>query len=223
MARLTRRVYRLTMASSKPPNETFLFGNGPVLVLGLVTVAVVALVFREVRHASERVDEVARSTESLRQQIAALQNPPDPGPGRYPERLRAGPTGDDLPPGEAGGPPRGERGQRGGQWQECTGEVAPEVVSRLMSENSLAFMVCYRQRLDENPELAPQVTIEAKVDAEGHLVEARVGAPVQDEAFFECLLELVVRLQFGEVTGGECAVVRLPFDFSSSDEAPEGD
>ena len=196
---------------STPEHPSFLSRHGAALSLGLVTVVAAALVIVKVREVSEQVTGIARDTEALSRQIAELR-------AEVADRAAA-PADDDARYDDTGEVSRTpENGEANGeQWDECTGQVDPDVVTRMMQESSREFRACYERRLAENPDLSPLVTVEARVDAEGRITAARVGAPDQDESFFDCLLQLAVRLEFSSPAGGECAVVRLPFDFSSSE------
>ncbi len=176
--------------------------------MGVVVVAAVLLVYAEVQSVSDQVRAVAQTNEQLGERVEdlreAIPQPPPRGPAR-------GPMGGPAP---GGGPPPGGGEAPGDDWAACTGQVPRAVVDRVLDETEGDFQECYGRRLGEEPDLAGEVNIEVKVNSEGEMIEARVSGDFQDEALFQCLLDLATRLDFGEVEGGDCAVVRLPFRFA---------
>lgn len=214
------------MGSNNSDGENnYLRQQGPVLLLTLIAVAVVALAYREIRVVSTRVDELSTSNAELQEQLTsfeselmrALKAPP---PGR-----RGGPGRPDGPPGRGpdgpsrGGPddiqegPSREGDPRGSDWSECTGEVPQETVDRLLADNSAPFRQCYLDAGGNVDEIEGLV-IELKVDASGNMEEARIGSTAENRELFDCMMGLVSRLSFGAPSGGQCAVVRMPFDFA---------
>ncbi len=228
-------------------DNSYLRQQGPLLLLGLIVVALLALTYREIRDVSSRLEDLTEESEALASQFTSFEtefnrviNEPLPGgpegpggpPGEGPygpppgEGPGGGPGGPGGPGGGPGGPGGGPGGPGGGpdggyertdprqnSWDECTGVIPQETIDRLLAENTARFRQCYEDEGGDVEELQ-RIVIELRVNAEGNMEEARIGAAQQSEALFDCMMGMASRLEFGPVERGPCAVVRLPFDFS---------
>lgn len=149
--------------------------------------------------------------------VAVAPTPPPPDPGLYipPAIPDAGPVPD------AGGPAKVKRiikyvnaGGDGGDFSECNGEVARAAAARVVSENRAQLRSCYERGLKRKNALQGSVRITLKVGRSGSVEGTKIGGSLSDAEVFSCMRGIASRWRFPAPTGGSCAVVEAPFNFS---------
>jgi hypothetical protein len=65
-----------------------------------------------------------------------------------------------------------------------------------------------------NNVLQGDMTLRLKVGSTGKVVNTQVAGSIRDQAVFACVRTLAQMWTFPVPTGGDCAVVQVPFKFS---------
>jgi hypothetical protein len=126
--------------------------------------------------------------------------------GNAPARMDAGPSPDaSLPiaPPSATEP----------EWQ-CTGTIPRAQVLETVGRHGQTIFDCYAQLRNDRPEATGTIELRLLVRAEG-VVEAQVRGPLQEPRFHSCVQRSLAAWRFAPPTGGDCAVVSVPFGFRS--------
>lgn len=98
-----------------------------------------------------------------------------------------------------------------GEW-ECSGDLAG--AAKVVHENSAQVRSCYERRLKMNNALQGELHLKLKVGANGKVVASAVSGSLHDEEVNACVRKLAQSWTFPLPTGGNCAVVQVPFQFS---------
>lgn len=120
---------------------------------------------------------------------------------------------------DAGPPPEAEEAVRRtprastGEW-DCSGELPREAVASVVRSFDAQIRSCYERRLKANPLLSGTMSLEVKVGASGGVEGVQVGGSLRDRDVFSCVRGVATRMRFPAVSGGSCAVLRVPFEFS---------
>jgi hypothetical protein len=99
----------------------------------------------------------------------------------------------------------------GGEW-ECSGDLPDP--GKIINENRAQIRSCYERRLKVNNVLQGDLTLRVKVNAAGKVVATSVGGSIRDQEVFSCVRNLAQTWTFPVPSGGACAVVQVPFQFS---------
>ena len=150
---------------------------------------------------------------------------PDAGPGiRRPTALGTQqleipePEPDGGPPFDAGGPRiRYITRYVAGDW-ECSGDIPQATVRSTLAEYKTQMRNCYERRLKVNNTLQGSVSLSLKVSASGSVVGVQVGGSLRDNDVFSCVRTIAQSMRFPAPTGGACAVVRVPYNFTPHTE-----
>ena len=150
--------------------------------------------------------------------------PPAPAPPPPPSVERVNPMAqpdlvlDDQKPQDAGAPApeptavkKPPSGHKTADW-ECSGDIAN--ARAVINENSAQVRSCYERRLKINNVLQGNVRLQLKVGANGKVVATQAGGTLHDEQVFACMRNLASTWSFPAPSGGSCAVVSVPFQFS---------
>ena len=97
------------------------------------------------------------------------------------------------------------------QW-DCTGDLPG--ASQVVNENRPQIRSCYERRLKVNNVLQGNMTLKLKVGGAGKVAAAQVTGSLRDPEVFACVRKLAQTWTFPVPTGGSCAVVEAPFQFS---------
>ena len=126
--------------------------------------------------------------------------------------------GDGPPPGD--GPALEESGQR--QVPDPTDDDDPEVgdfcqpsdIQRVVQARSQAIQHCYERRLQVDPQLSGNLTMNWRVELDGSPSNIRVMESTLNDAEVEgCVSRTIERMQFDQPDGGMCEI-NYPFVFS---------
>lgn len=159
----------------------------------------------------------------------------DPGPvvaaqvdaGIAPVDRSAGTVEDDLVIPEiepdAGPPP--DAGQRvryvtryvggggGGNWN-CSGEIPSAAAAARLAQSQVQFRNCYERRLKVNHQLEGRVNVSMRVSRTGAVDAVSVGGTLRDGEVLSCVRRIANGIRFPAPTGGSCAVVAAPLNFT---------
>jgi hypothetical protein len=122
------------------------------------------------------------------------------------------------PPPDAGRPriryvTRYVGGGGGGGWN-CTGQLDPARARAVIGQSNLQFRNCYERRLKVNNTLEGRVNVQMRVSSSGAVDAVQVGGTLRDSQVLSCVRNIARRIQFPEPTGGRCATVSVPFNFT---------
>jgi outer membrane biosynthesis protein TonB len=156
---------------------------------------------------------------------AGKQDPPKPAAAAAPETARVNPMAEQnlvleeekpveepAPEPEATPAPKTNR-PRGGEW-DCQGEVATTAAMKVINENRAQIRSCYERRLKVNNILQGDLRLRLKVGAGGKVTATSLSGSLKDSDVFTCVRNIAQAWTFAAPTGGNCAVVAVPFTFS---------
>jgi hypothetical protein len=104
-------------------------------------------------------------------------------------------------------------GGGGGGWS-CSGDLPRAAVESTIAENRLQFRNCYERRLKVNNQLEGRVTVNMRVSRTGAVDAVQVGGNLRDAEVLSCVRRIAQRIRFAVPSGGGCATVSAPFNFS---------
>jgi TonB family protein len=107
-------------------------------------------------------------------------------------------------------PPRGEVRD---EW-ECDGDLSRTALQSVIDSNRAQVRNCYERRLKVNNVLQGDLKLKIKVGSNGQIAAAAVAGSLKDNEVFGCVRSLAQKWSFPPPTGGGCAVVQVPFQFS---------
>jgi TonB family protein len=140
--------------------------------------------------------EPARVNPMAEQQLALEEPEPEPEP------VVEAPT--EEPKKKVGGAPKGD-------W-DCSGDLTNPM--QVINEQRAQVRACYERRLKVNNILQGELRVKLKVGANGKVVLANVSGNMNDAEVNSCVRKLASSWSFQPPSGGTCAVVQVPFQFS---------
>jgi outer membrane biosynthesis protein TonB len=99
------------------------------------------------------------------------------------------------------------------EW-DCDGDLSRAALQSVIDNNRAQVRNCYERRLKVNNVLQGDLKLKIKVGSNGQIAAATVGGSLKDNEVFGCVRSLAQRWSFPPPTGGTCAVVQVPFQFS---------
>jgi hypothetical protein len=188
--------------SSKPPPPPSSGGNLKYVVLGLLFLGgALGLWFLiqkdDAPPAPPPAPEVKRVNPMEQPDLDLEPEPeqPEPEPEPEPEEPVAKPA----------------KVRTGGEW-ECSGDLPNP--GKIINDHRAQIRSCYERRLKVNNVLQGDLTLRLKVGATGKVVATSVSGSIRDQEVFSCVRALAQTWTFPVPTGGACAVVQVPFQFS---------
>jgi outer membrane biosynthesis protein TonB len=100
-----------------------------------------------------------------------------------------------------------------GEW-DCDGDLARPALQTVIDNNRAQVRNCYERRLKVNNVLQGDLKLKIKVGSNGQIAAAAVAGSLKDNEVFGCVRALAQKWTFPPPTGGGCAVVQVPFQFS---------
>ncbi|MDD9943911.1 MAG: AgmX/PglI C-terminal domain-containing protein [Myxococcales bacterium] len=97
---------------------------------------------------------------------------------------------------------------------DCEGDLDRGGLRKVMNSARPQVRTCYERRLKVNTILQGDVKLTVKVGAGGEVTATRIGGSLRDNEVFSCVRRLAKNWKFPKPTGGNCAVVNIPFQFS---------
>ena len=95
---------------------------------------------------------------------------------------------------------------------ECSGDLPS--ASQVINEQRAQVRACYERRLKVNNILQGDLRVKLKIGANGKVVTANVSGSMNDSEVNNCVRKLATSWSFAPPSGGDCAVVQVPFQFS---------
>lgn len=99
------------------------------------------------------------------------------------------------------------------EW-DCDGDLSRAALQSVIDSNRAQVRNCYERRLKVNNVLQGDLKLKIKVGSNGQIAAASVGGSLKDNEVFGCVRSLAQRWSFPPPSGGGCAVVQVPFQFS---------
>jgi len=158
--------------------------------------------------------------------LATRSNEPEPAPPpvvKSPERSTALATNTiEIPPEEpdTGVPepePEPEPVKRPRTTQDpwaCPGDIPVSDIKKVLNEAQSSIRSCYERALRNNNQLQGSVNLEVRVGANGRVDNARIRGNLRDAEVTRCIQNLTKGWSFPAPTGGNCAVVGAPYNFT---------
>jgi len=97
------------------------------------------------------------------------------------------------------------------EW-DCSGDLPGAI--QVINQNRPQIRSCYERRLKVNNTLQGNMQLRILVGANGKVAGSMVAGTLHDDVVFECVKNLAHTWTFGVPTGGNCAVVQVPFQFA---------
>lgn len=101
----------------------------------------------------------------------------------------------------------------GGSW-DCSGSIPAAAAQAALAERNLEFRNCYERRLKVNNTLEGRVSVRMRVARSGAVDAVQVGGSLHDTQVLSCVRNIAQHTHFPAPTGGSCAVVAVPFNFT---------
>jgi hypothetical protein len=109
--------------------------------------------------------------------------------------------------------PRGPRGPVLGSW-DCPGEVERAAASAEIAEHRQQITACYERRLKQEAMLQGTVNLQVRIGQGGSVEAVQVAGSLRDREVFSCIRNVANQMRFPRVSGGNCAVLSVPFSFT---------
>jgi hypothetical protein len=101
---------------------------------------------------------------------------------------------------------------------ECSGDLPAKEIRKVVSTNRRQVQTCYERGLKRDNVLQGSLDLKLKVNATGKIVATAVAGTLRDNDVFSCVRSLAEAWSFPEPTGGDCAVLQIPFRFAPAQE-----
>jgi len=95
---------------------------------------------------------------------------------------------------------------------DCSGDL--QGASQVINEQRAQVRACYERRLKVNNILQGELRVKLKVGANGKVVTTTIAGSMNDAEVNSCVRKLASSWSFAPPSGGNCAVVQVPFQFS---------
>lgn len=109
--------------------------------------------------------------------------------------------------------PTGPRGPVMGSW-DCSGEIDRAALQSVIAEHRPQIQACYERRLKQQAMLQGNMQLQLRIAQAGNVDAVQVGGSLRDREVFSCVRNVASRMHFARVSGGNCAVVSVPFSFT---------
>jgi outer membrane biosynthesis protein TonB len=121
---------------------------------------------------------------------------------------------------DAGAPPeeppqevKKHRGTAQDPWS-CPGDIPVADIKKVLGEAQSSIRACYERALRNNNQLQGSVALEVRVGGNGHVDNSRVRGNLRDPEVSKCIQNLAKNWRFPPPSGGNCAVVGAPYNFT---------
>jgi hypothetical protein len=101
-------------------------------------------------------------------------------------------------------------------WDDCSGDLPVPEIRRVVQEFNAQIRNCYERQLKQNPVLQGTMSLSIRVAADGHVDGTQVSGSLRDRDVFACVRGVAGRMRFPAPGGRDCALVRVPFNFTPS-------
>lgn len=96
---------------------------------------------------------------------------------------------------------------------DCSGSIDAAAAARIIRGYDRQIRSCYERQLKQNHFLQGNMSVMVRVAADGSVAGTRVGGSLRSPPVFACVRGIARTWNFPP-TGGGCAVVSVPFNFS---------
>lgn len=103
--------------------------------------------------------------------------------------------------------------RRRDRW-DCAGDLDVPALQALVRKHRAQMRVCYERRLKVNNLLQGDVTLKIKVGSAGKVTATSASGSLNDPEVTKCMERQARAWTMAAPTGGNCAVVEIPFQFS---------
>jgi outer membrane biosynthesis protein TonB len=99
------------------------------------------------------------------------------------------------------------------EW-DCQGDVERAALQRVIDANRVQIRNCYERRLKVNNILQGDLKLKMKIGSSGNMALTSVTGTLRDSEVFGCVKAIAQKWNFPPPSGGNCAVVQVPFQFA---------
>jgi len=99
---------------------------------------------------------------------------------------------------------------------DCEGEVDQKSARQAISAHEKEVRNCYEHALRTDNLLEGVLKVGVRVEAGGKVSDVRMGGTLRDKGVQTCVKALAVQWSFSAPSGGECAVLEIPFNLTPS-------
>lgn len=100
-----------------------------------------------------------------------------------------------------------------GEW-DCDGDMSVSALQTVIDGNRAQVRNCYERRLRVNNMLQGELKLKLRVASTGQISATSISGNLKDHEVVSCVRSLAQHWTFPAPTGGSCAVVQVPFQFS---------
>lgn len=97
---------------------------------------------------------------------------------------------------------------------DCSGDLDRSALQAVIRQHRAQVRTCYERRLKVNNLLQGEVSLKIKVGANGKVVTTAASGSLTDAEVLSCMRRQAGTWRFPSPTGGKCAVIAVPFQFS---------
>jgi hypothetical protein len=96
----------------------------------------------------------------------------------------------------------------------CPGDIPVSDIKKVLNDAQSSIRACYERALRNNNQLQGSVNLEVRVGANGRVDNSRLRGNLKDAEVNKCIQNLTKGWTFPSPTGGSCAVVGAPYNFT---------
>jgi TonB family protein len=96
----------------------------------------------------------------------------------------------------------------------CPGDIPVADIKKVLGEAQSSIRSCYERALRNNNQLQGSVALEVRVGSSGRVDNSRVRGNLRDPEVSKCIQNLTKNWRFPPPSGGNCAVVGAPYNFT---------
>lgn len=97
---------------------------------------------------------------------------------------------------------------------DCAGDLDRAGLQKVLASNRAQVRTCYERRLKVNNLLQGDLSLRIKIGANGSVASTSATGSLRDKEVFDCVRKLAKDWKFPAPSGGNCAVIQVPFQFS---------
>jgi outer membrane biosynthesis protein TonB len=101
----------------------------------------------------------------------------------------------------------------GDPWS-CEGDIPTGSVRSVVADTQSAMRSCYERRLRNDNQLQGSINLQVRVGRDGKVDNTRVRGSMRDAEVLKCVQGMARSWSFPSPTGGNCAVLDVPYQFT---------
>jgi outer membrane biosynthesis protein TonB len=106
------------------------------------------------------------------------------------------------------------RNNGGGDSWSCEGDISTAEVRRVIADTQSAMRSCYERRLRNDNQLQGSINLQVRVGKDGRVADTRTRGSMRDAEVLRCVQSMAKSWSFPSPTGGSCAVLDVPYNFT---------